>query len=205
MSSNTEICNIALSHLGVGKEISNLETEQSQEASACRRFYDTALEEVLRDFKWAFATKIEALALIELNPNTEWTYSYHYPTNCIAIRRILSGYRNDTRQSRSPYKIAFDDSGRIIFSDEVDAFVEYTYRIEDPQYYPSDFVMAFSYRLANLLAARLTAGDPFNLQEKTFALYQAHINKAAINSFNEEQSDEEVASEFIRTREGDND
>jgi len=202
MSSNTEICNIALSHLGVGKEISNLETEQSQGASACRRFYDTALEEVLRDFKWAFATKIEALALIESTPNEEWDYSYRYPTNCIAVRRILSGFRNDTRQSRVPYKIAFDDSGRIIYSDEQDAKIEYTFRVEDPQYYPSDFIMAFSYRLATLLAPRLTGGDPFALMEKTQKLYDMHIFKAAKNSFNEEQPDEEVESEFVRTREG---
>ena len=201
MSSNTEIANLALGHIGVSKLIANLDTEQSQEASASRRFYDIALKEVLRDFKWPFATRIEALALIEASPNTEWDYSYRYPSNCIALRRILSGTRNDSRQTRVPYKIAFDASGRIIFSDESTASIEYTYYITDPSYYPSDFIMAFSHKLAALLAPQLTGGDPFKLGEKNEELYMYHLQKASKNAFNEQQDDEEVDSEFIRVRE----
>ena len=47
MASSTEIANLALSHLGNGTEIADLETERSSEASACRRFYDVALAQVL--------------------------------------------------------------------------------------------------------------------------------------------------------------
>src|SRR5688572_11149621 len=111
MASETEIANLALSHLGVGKEIANLETERSQEAVACRRFYDTARDATLRDFSWPFATKIAVLGLIEADPNDEWDYSYRYPSDCLQLRRILSGVRNDTRDSRVPFKLAHDDSG----------------------------------------------------------------------------------------------
>jgi len=200
-SSKTEICNLALSHLGTAKRISNLETDTSGEATNCRIFFDIALEEVLRDFKWPFATKIEALALIEENPNTEWTYSYRYPSNCLTIRRILSGIRKDTRQSRVPYRVAFDDSARIIYTDQVEAYIEYTYNMTDPAYFPSDFTLALSYRLATLLAPILTGGDPFKLGVATFELYQMHLKKAVVNSFNEEQDEELPDSEFIRTRE----
>src|SRR5665648_440114 len=97
MSSATEICNMALGHLASGKEIANLETERSAEAIACRRFFDSARDAVLRDFSWPFATKIKALSLIEEDPNSEWAYSYRYPTDCLNFRRILSGTRTDTR------------------------------------------------------------------------------------------------------------
>ena len=54
MASQVGICNMALSHLGQSKPISSI-TERSAAARACNRFYDTALEEVLRDFAWPFA------------------------------------------------------------------------------------------------------------------------------------------------------
>src|SRR4051812_32897245 len=90
------ICNMALGHLAVGKAIGAL-TEASQEARACLRFYEQARDEVLRDFPWPFATTVEALALVAVQPTTEWGYSYRYPLNCLALRRIPSGVRNDTR------------------------------------------------------------------------------------------------------------
>src|SRR3972149_4434558 len=76
MPSKVGIVNIALGHIGVGRAISNLETESSQEAITARLFYDLALETVLRDSPWPFAAKIAVLSLIEEEPNTEWAFSY---------------------------------------------------------------------------------------------------------------------------------
>jgi hypothetical protein len=201
VSSESEICNLALGHLGIGKTISNFDTDTSQEAKVCRRFYTIARDEVLRDFEWPFATQIEALALISEDPNTEWSYMYRYPTTAVDLRRILSGIRNETRQNRIPYRVAFDSSAKVIFTDEQAATAEYTYKVTDPTFYPSDFIMAFSYRIATLIASTITAGDPFNLREQTGKLYEVHIKKAAANSMNEEQADEEVNSELQRARE----
>jgi hypothetical protein len=201
MASSTEICNMALSHLGVGKEINNLTTESSEEAGACRRFYDMAQDRVLRAANWPFATKIIALNLIEEDPNDEWEYSYRYPNDCIFFRKILSGTRNETRQSRVPYRVAYDSTGRIIFTDTENAEAEYTLRVTDPDKYPPDFTMAFSLLLAHLIAPRLTAGDPFKMGERAFKLYQMEIDTAKANSFNEEQPEQEPSSELERARE----
>ena len=105
MASKTEVANMAISNLGTGKEIGNIDTENSQEASACRRFFDIALEAVLRDFAWPFANVTASAGLVDTNPTTEWGFSYRYPTSCLRLIRILSGVRNDTRQSRAPLKI----------------------------------------------------------------------------------------------------
>lgn len=201
MSSKTEICNLALSHLGVGKEIAILESERSQEASACRRFYDTALDATLRDYPWAFATKIVALGLIEEDPNDEWLYSYRYPTDCVFIKRILSGIKNDTRQTRINYRILSDSAGRIIYTDQENAEAEYSYRVTDTSLYPSDFIMALSYRLAHYIAPRVTAGDPYKLKREVMELYLLEIGRAKSNNNNEEQDAEDPESEFIRVRE----
>lgn len=200
MSSKVEIVNMALSHLAIGKEISNLESESSEEARTARRFYDIARDTTLRDFPWPFATKIAALSLIETEPNTEWAFSYRYPTGCVYLRRILSGLRNDSRDTRAPYRLAQDESGQIIYTDGEDAQAEYTVKADNPQFYPADFMLAFSYLLAALMAPRLTGGDQFKLGAQAWRLYQAMTGKAVSRAFNEEQAEEEVESESIRAR-----
>lgn len=201
MASSTEICNMALSHLGVGKEIANIETEQSQEASACRRFYDIARDYTLRDFLWPFVRRYQALGLVAEEPNTEWAFSYRYPTDCLKIHKILSPRRNDTRQSKISYMIAQDSVGRLIFTDIEDAEIIYTQKETDPDKYPPDFIMALSFRLAAYIAPRLTSGDPFKLGDRAMQMYSIEISKAAANSVNEQQAEEEVESELIRARE----
>ena len=188
MATKTEICNIALSHLGISKEIANVDSEQSQEAKACRRFYDISRETVLKDFNWPFATKFATLNLIEEDPNDEWLYSYRYPNDCLFARRILSGFREDTEATRITYKIGKDDQGILFFSDKENAELEYTSDVTDVDLYTSDFKIALSYRLAHYIAARLTAGDPFNLADKCFQKYMLEISKASSNALNENKS-----------------
>ncbi len=200
MASETEICNLALSHLNIGKEVANFETEKSEEASSCRRFYDTARDETLRDFPWPFATKFLTLALVATDPTTEWSYSYRYPTDCSFFRRILSGLRNDNRQTRVPYKISQDDVGLLVLTDTRDAVAEFTVKETDPSLYAADFIMAFSLRLAAMIAPRLTGGDPFKVGERALRLYQFEIQKARATAENEEQKEEPPESEFIRAR-----
>jgi hypothetical protein len=202
MASDTEIANLALSHLGVGKEISDLTTERSQEALVCKRFYEIAREATLRDFPWPFATRFVSATLIEEDPTDEWGYSYRYPANCLRIRRILSGIRNDNRQSRAPYKLAQDDNGKLFYCDIDEAEIEYTVNEDNEDMYDSDFIMAFSLRLAAYIAPRITGGDPFKLGERAMQLYLFELNSAKNNALNEEQVEQDVESEYIRARDG---
>jgi hypothetical protein len=199
-SSKTEICNIAMAHLGTGDEIGNIDTESSEEASACRRVYETALDETLRDFDWPFATRIAAAQLIEDDPNDEYAYSYRYPSNCIRIVRVLSGMRNDTRQSRVTYKIASDSSGRLFYTDMDEAEIEFIFRETNPLLYPAGFVMALSLKIAYLTAPRLTKGDPYGMKAALLREYELTLDKERARSSNEEQVDELPDSEFVRMR-----
>jgi hypothetical protein len=201
MATKVEICNLALGHLGIGKQIVTLDTEQSQEAIACRRFFDVTRDETLRDAAWPFARRRMTLAQIEEDPNDDWAYSYRYPTDCLMIRRIYSGIRTDDRQSRVSYEIASDDAGWLIFTDEDDAKVTYTTRYEDVAHYPPDFVMAMALRLAFNIAPWLTKGDPFGMGNRALQMYVQEISKARASAFNEEQPDENPFSEFTRARE----
>lgn len=201
MATKLGIVNMAISHLGIGKEVADFDSEKSEEAACARRFYDIALDTILSDADWSFATKIEALALIEAEPNTEWGYSYRYPSECVHFRRVLSGIRNDTQDSVARYKLAQDSAGRIIFTDEEDAQGEYGIRADNPVFYSADFALAFSYLMAGLMAPRLTAGDPYKLGQKAWQMYGALVDVAKARAYNEQRPDEIPDAEFIRARE----
>lgn len=201
MPSDTEIANLAIRHLGTGKEISSLETGNSEEAGALRRYFDTARDQALAEFPWPFATKFFTLNLITADPTTEWGFSYGYPSDAERIIRICSGIRNDTHQSKVRYRIVYGASAREIYTDEENAVAEYIFRVTDTQRFPTGFVMALSFKLAFLAAPSLTAGDPFKLQERMDFYFQREISKARADAANEEVPDAAPASEFERVRE----
>lgn len=200
MATETEICNLALSHLGVGKEIANLETENSAEASACRRFYQPTVERVLTDFPWPFATRFATLALVEEDPTEEWDFSYRYPADCLKLRRILSGSRQDAPNGRVAYRLGSDASGRLVYTDQDDATVEYTFNPTDTTLFDVMFVEALAYALAVNIAPRITAGDPFKLGERAAALYQLSLAQAQASALREQQDDIPLEAESIRGR-----
>ena len=200
MASKTEICNLALVNLGVSTEISNIVTERSSVAGVLRRYFDVAVESTLKDFPWKFAGKTAVLSLVEEDPNEEWGYSYQYPSDCLQARRIQSGMRNDSEETRVPYMIFQGDSGSLIFTDQVEAILEYTVKIEETDKFPSDFVLAVGFRLAALVSPAVTGGDPFKLGARALGMYNLEIQKAAANAMSEIQKDPTPQSEFIRNR-----
>lgn len=200
MASSTEICNLALSHLGVSKEIQSLDTDSGQEASACRRFFEISRNEVFEDFPWPFAEVREYLALVESNPTADWLYSYQYPSNAANIVQIPSGIRNDTRSTQIPYKIVYGDSGKLIYTDQQDAEVIYTKLITDVSRFSAKFTMALSYKIAGYIASRVTGGDPFKLKEAADRSYFKILKEAQANALNEQRYEVLPESEFITAR-----
>lgn len=202
MSANTKtvIANLAISHLGINKNISNFDTDKSSEGNAVRQFYETSLEQVLSQFRWSFARAYVKLALVQSNPTCEWGYSYRYPSNCLLVRRILSGLRTDTHQSRVPFLIGTDAAGGLIYTDMAKAEIEYTFLQQDTSKFTSEFAMSLSLKIAYMIAPQITAGDPFKMRDSIQALYMKSLDQAESNIATEEQPDRDIESEFIRSR-----
>ena len=201
-SSSTEIANLALSHLGVGKEIASL-TETSSEARACNRFYETARDETLRAAEWGFARKVLALGLIEEEPTEEWGFSYTYPADCLFVRKIQSGVRSDTRSTVISYELSYGTAATVIFTDQEDAIAEYTVKVTDVARFPVDFTTAVSYRLAYLAAPRvLSISNVAKIQADVLSKWREELAVATAAAYNEEQREEpSSASEFEDARE----
>ncbi len=204
-AAKTTVCNQALSHLGTGLTIANIESDQSEAARACRTFFDDCVEACLRDGHWPFANKTVSLSLVtssedDSHPTEEWDYSYRMPSDCLFFRRIPSGSRNDSRKSRIPTKLSRDDGGQLIFCDIENAKGEYTMKLMNPGYWPADFRLAVSFRLAHYIAPRVTKGDPFKLMDRMLQLYQIEIGQAQSNATNEEQREEPTENEYTAAR-----
>lgn len=191
VSSNTEIANMALRHLGQSTEIADLSTDQTEAAFASRAFFETARDATLRDFPWPFAATTADLTQVAPEPTIEWGYSYVYPPDCLQAHRIVTGNRRETQADRIPFRLQYGAASILILTDQVadDATLEYTRRETDPLRFPPDFALALSFRLAYYMAASMTAGDPFKLQERCLRGYSLEIAQAQSRAGNEEQPD----------------
>lgn len=201
--SKTGICNMALRHVGVSLTIANIDlaTERSNQARACRDFYETALDEVLRDFDWSFARRpspATGLSLVANTPSTEWLYSYRLPADTVAVRRVVSGLgvRYDTALGRIPFALYADDTGPLLFTDfqslaTLPLVVVYTTRVTDVTKYPADFAQSLALLLAGYIAPSLTQGDELKLSERALQKYQWRLARAQTNAANEEQPDQQ--------------
>jgi hypothetical protein len=200
MAAKIDIINMGLGHLGIDAEISDVDTERSTEARAARRFWDLALADTLRAADWSFARKKQSLALVETFEDvnlSEWQYSYELPTDCVAARRIVSGFRNETSSTRVPYDI----EGDLLLCNESSVYLQYTRLNTSCEKFPPDFVLALSYRLAFLLSPTVCGSDSSAKKQEMLSLFRMAIDQAAVNSYNETQKDQTPDSEFIRVRE----
>lgn len=207
------ICNMALGHLKIGKEISVLDSDRSPEAAACRLFYQVCRGIMMEDFKWPFAKTQVALALVTENPFpieetagstvtdwSEWAFAYRYPATSANFIRLVSGIRNEGRNQRIPFIIMQDDEGKLICTDLEDAVGEFTVDEDIEDRFTANIAMALSLLLAVYIAPRVSAGDPFKLTDRCMKLYSMQMPKAQANALNEEQREEDPETESIRAR-----
>lgn len=198
MSSDVEICNIALTRVAYTQPIVSF-TERSKAAELCRVSYLSLREQVLQAFPWPFAESIVALADIG-TPAPGWTFRYRYPADCLKVLNIVQpGWRRAlTSDQQIPYKVGYDAGGRVIHSDQPEAACRFTYNVEDSTFFDAQFADALSWRLAMELALPLSAKP--DLQTFAAQQYRLALTLAEGSAFQESQDDPEPESEFITVR-----
>ena len=192
-----QIVNLGLSHVGHTQFVDNLETEQSAEAALGNLHYEPARDYVLEDFPWPEATKYIALGLLEENPNDDWLYSYRYPDDCLFVRRIVTALgRHDPNPP--PFITGADDTGRLIYTDEADAVIEYTKLLTDVVQFRPTLVMAMSWYLGAMMCPGLAKDK--KQADRCMQMYALVKSQAQARALNEQQQTPEPDSEFIRAR-----
>lgn len=196
MASSIQICNMALSHV-----MSNLITSfdnPTKEARTCKLLYEALRDEVLASNAWGFARKELSMALSS-EVFTKWDYAYQWPTDCLVPRSIINQYSNDNTQ-RIPFDIGSNEAKnrRFILTNEVDAILEYTAKIEDTNMFDAKFVKALSYRIATDLAMPLR-GKP-DLRKDMYQAYVIEIEGAKAVSNNQGHKAPDDSNEFMDAR-----
>lgn len=213
MSSKTQIANLSLLRNGVTKFIANVDTEDSKEAKAIRLAFDDERDFVLRDFPWPWARKFATGQLV-LGSSTapaslEWTFAYRYPSDCLYLRRLVLG----TAQTRvvwtdaarpvavadpPPFTLGRDDQGRLIYTNQDLAELEYTSRVTDPEEFDSMFVSMLAWKLASMTAPFFSRMA--DQAAKAMQMYEIEKTKAQARALNEGQDEKPLEAEWIRGR-----
>lgn len=198
-SSAVDICNMALLRLGQKLTISAL-TEATAAGRACLAFYAHCRDKALASAPWHFAEAHATLTLLDEEDaeSNDWTYVYALPADCLAPRRIDNGVRNPTPAARVPYLLGQFQGLPILLTDEPDAELVYTARIETVGSYDDHFVDALAWLLASELAMPLSVKDDRRLACRSEWLLARQ--QAISQAVGKQQPDIPPECEFITAR-----
>ena len=125
-----DICNHALLKIGASN-IASLDTDSNtdnatiQSAKLCNIFFEQALEEVLRTYKWNSALKRKKLSRLTETPDFKFEYQFQLPNDCI---RVINIYDNkEGNDDRTEFVV----EGKKILCDYEEIYLSYVARIED--------------------------------------------------------------------------
>lgn len=175
MSSEVDIVNLALSHLGDTANVATISPpDGSMQAEYAAKFFPMARDSLLELHDWGFATAFGTLAQLT-NTSTTWSYAYAAPSDLIkVVGSVPEGFGGDTlfRETVQEEIAAFGHPawyeslnrhfatmGGVIYSNEAAAAFVYTRRIEDTTRFSPLFVDALTWRLASLLAGPILKGS----------------------------------------------
>jgi hypothetical protein len=162
MSSEVDICNAALSHLGDSANITSISPpEGSVQAEHCARYYPMARDAMLEMHDWSFATRRVVLALQTIPPSvpaTSWHYAYAMPAGVAKLISVLAPEAADN--TGAAFEVEnLPDGTPVIYSNTENAVLRYVARVTDPTRFSSLFTDALGWLLASYLAGPIIKGD----------------------------------------------
>ena len=171
----TDICNMALSIIN-RQRIDSLD-DTSEEAKACKIYYEHTRERLLRMFGWGFARRLEKLALLD-STIPGWDYCYGYPQECLAVQLVFAEDRAEMREmERQDFEIiTLTGNNRVIGTNVELAWAEFTCDVKNTEIFSSEFTEALTRMLAASLAFPLTGNT--DLMNMNMQLAQQSINIA---------------------------
>jgi hypothetical protein len=187
MFSKTEICNRALQCLNK-PSTSNIETDASQVAKRVNEAYNFALKYILGEgnYGWSFATKNEALALLE-DESHHYEYVYAKPAGCLKVNYVFIpecyySYYNYINFKHSYHNITYIEEDEKILTNQKDAYVNYITAEPDTTQFTPDLVEAIAWRIAYQLATPLNQDK--GLENTARIEFERHLKKAKVSDAN---------------------
>lgn len=209
MSSEVEICNLALAHLGDSATVASIDPpEGSAQAEHCARWYPIARDSLLEMQEWGFATTRAKLAEL-VNPFPQWQHSYAPPSDCIKVLAILPadatgdiaqaypcdgffhGSTPDVLTMYTPREFTTETDAttgnKIILTNESNALARYTRAITDTSKFSPLFRDALGWYLASYLAGPvLKAETGITVGQAMLKIAMGMLSNAAVSSANQQ-------------------
>lgn len=179
MSSEVEICNLALAHLGDSATVASINPpEGSSQAEHCQRWYPIARNTLLEMHDWGFATTRALLAEV-VSAFPQWRHAYARPSDCLKVLAVLPADAASDSATTLPYghfhhsavqhtiytPQAFDTEtdlktgNQIILTNQPNALVRYTRLVTDTSKFSPLFTTALARYLAHYLAGPVLKGE----------------------------------------------
>ena len=163
---------------------------QTEQGRQCKLFYEITKRDLLRNYTWGFAKKIDKLAeLTQSEKNPYWVYIYSYPQKCVAVRKIFdkdTGKEVLAGQQEEWDLFMVKDNVLGVGCNVPRAYLEYTYDVDDANLFSPDFVDAFAHMLAFNICIQLTGNS--GLQQTQYQLAQAALMRAKYTTASEKHS-----------------
>lgn len=178
VSSDIDICNLALDHIGKTSIVDF--SEGSNEARKCALHYPQTRQAALAFSNWTFARKSRLMSVITDNDFSDvWAYAYDLPNDAVTPRRVCEAGMMPNWNSPPPP--AYVESG-VIYTNIENARLFYTWDMKDVTKWSALFVDALALGLAGRLAYSLTRkkGDAEDFYQKAARAISKAVEHDAI-------------------------
>lgn len=222
---SVDICNRALDEIGARVIIASL-AENTPQAKAASRQYDSMRQQILRSAPWAFARKsvaVTPIGLLSAVPPTSpypWAAKYTYPADCLKVRYILPTPGTDTGTApnvssssvipfimpsrKNRFLPAYDDATlpatKVLLSNVVNINIIYTVDVVDPNLFDPLFQNALVMGLANKLVLPLSGN--VKMKASYAQLSQQAILDARVADGNEAVPSTDYTPDWMAVRGG---
>lgn len=204
MTSEVEICNMALTNIRAGS-INSL-NEGSLQAQVCKLKYNILRDRCLRELPWQFNRKLRALSPVTTEV-FNWAYAYQYPVDCLKIHRLVGAYEEipngsndvasrllDSRvmslkdlRRQIPYEVFNFNDDKTIGSDQPELRIDFSAKVTDPNLFSDDFIIALSYLISSEVAIPIVGAELGRaLRNDSLQLYKQYMASAIATDQNDQ-------------------
>lgn len=207
MYSKADIFNLALGALLLQRKVTDPDTDKSNENNVLLTHYETALYSALADMDLDSTSTTDTLELVETDPNSMWSYSYKYPTNCVKLRRVippstLVECRRDNSWTQVRRRVEIRGGQKVILTDQQEADIEFIPKDVPLSSLTANGGLAVAYKLASLAAPLIVGKGAGKLREDILKMYSFYVTEAKQNDKEEnaELTHEWEESDMVMTR-----
>jgi len=207
MPALVEIYNAALS-AATGRALLSLPNENTREAAVCNLWYPFVRDQAFRAAPWNCLKANTYLGVITERdfaatwtqgmPKDPWRYAYGLPSDCVRPRFITTYVPFELGLYTPAAATPAEGSYQAIFTNQPQAILEYTAKVENTEMWDADLTMSIVYALAAHITNPLHGKRA--IQENNINLANNIIMTARMNDANTQERQMETVPDWISAR-----